>query len=296
MLTTQQIALCRPGIDRLANPVLPLARLAGMLYVTGPFPTLEALLAELAEPVETGGINYEAPQRLLLPYLDALRPFERLKHPQQPSRIIVDANLQPADQFTALDSWISQNVLTRELEEINSLLCGPCGCTLCCTGPAPEQEQEFFEIPLAESETGFFDLPAFDDEITRAASPDDEPTLMRNSTPFYANPSALYRWRQGWSMILPRDSRCPNLDPDSGGCRIYPDRPDVCRRPQIFPYMLEREPAMDMEYEGRTLPAFVIQAKILAIWDCPYVRQFQDEIAAYAELCGLEPIFKQNKA
>ncbi|MEW6518349.1 MAG: YkgJ family cysteine cluster protein [Thermodesulfobacteriota bacterium] len=295
MLTTRQIALCRPGLARLANPILPLARLAGLLYLTGPFSTLEDLLAELLEPVETAGIRYEQPAALLRPYLDAMRPFERLKNPRQPSRFIVDENLQQAEQFTALDSWISQNVLTRELEEINSLLCGPCGCTLCCTGPAKQQEQEFFEIPLAESETGFFALPAFDDEITRAASPDDEPTLMRNGAPFYASPAALYRWRQGWSMILPRDSRCPNLDPDSGGCRIYPDRPDVCRRPQIFPYMLEREPAMDMEYEGRTLPAFVIQAKILAIWDCPYVRQFQDEIAAYAELCGLEPIFKQNK-
>ncbi|MBU0910052.1 MAG: YkgJ family cysteine cluster protein [Proteobacteria bacterium] len=296
MLTDQQISLCQPGIARLANPVLPLARLAGMLYLTGPFATLEDLLAELNEPVETAGISYEQPAALLRPYLDAMRPFERLKHPQQPSRLIVDANLQPAEQFTALDSWITQNILTQELEKINSLLCGPCGCTLCCTGPSTEQEQEFFEIPLTGSETDHFDLPRQDDEKTRAAAPDDEPPLVVNGAPFYANPAALYGWRKGWSMILPCRSRCPNLDADSGGCRIYPDRPDVCRRPQIFPYMLEQEPALDMEYEGRTLPAFVIRAKILAIWDCPYVQQFQDEIVRYAELCGLEPIFKQNKA
>lgn len=296
MLTDQQISQCSPGIARLANPVLPLARLAGMLYLTGPFPALEDLLAELNEPVETAGISYDQPAALLRPYLDAMRPFERLKHPRQPSRLIVDANLQPAEQFTALDSWITQNILTQELEEINSLLCGPCGCTLCCTGPSTEQEQEFFEIPLTGSETDHFDLPRQDDEKTRAAAPDDETPLVLNGAPFYASPAALYGWRKGWSMILPRRSRCPNLDPDSGGCRIYPDRPDVCRRPQIFPYMLEREPALDMEYEGRTLPAFVIRAKLLAIWDCPYVQQFQDEIARYAELCGLEPIFKQNKS
>ncbi|MEW6291450.1 MAG: YkgJ family cysteine cluster protein [Thermodesulfobacteriota bacterium] len=296
MLTTQQIALCRPGIDRLANPILPLARLAAMLYVTGPFPTLEDLLAELAEPVETGGIRYEEPQRLLRPFLDALRPFERLKMPWEPSRIIVDANMEPADQFTALDGWISQNVLTQELEEINSLLCGPCGCTLCCTGPVPEQKQEFFEIPLAPGETALFALPSFDDDTTRAASPDDEPPLVVDGAPFYANPAALYCWRKGWSMILPRHSRCPGLDPASGCCRIYPDRPDVCRRPQIFPYMLDREPRLDTEYDGRMLPAFVIRAKMLAIWDCPYVQQFQEKIGLYAQLCGLEPIFKQNKA
>jgi len=296
MLTTRQISLCRPGLARLANPVLPLARLAGMLYLTGPFRALEDLLAELNEPVETAGIGYDQPAALLSPYLDAMRPFERLKNPQQPSRLIVDANLEPAEQFIALDSWISQNVLTRELEEINSLLCGPCGCTLCCTGPSAGQAQEFFEIPLAENETALFDLPEFADEKTRAATPDDEPSLLVNGAPFYANPAALYGWRNGWSMILPRDSRCPNLDGGTGGCRIYPDRPDVCRRPQIFPYMLDREPAMDMEYQGRSLLAYVIRAKILAIWDCPYVKQFQDEIVGYAQLCGLEPIFKQNKA
>jgi Fe-S-cluster containining protein len=296
MLTNQQISLCRPGIDRLANPVLPLARLAGMLYLTGPFATLEDLLDELNEPVETAGISYEQPAGLLHPFLSALRPFERLKNPQQPSRLIVDENMQLAEQFTALDSWITQNVLTRELEEINSLLCGPCGCTLCCTGPSAKQEQEFFEIPLAASETALFDLPRLDDEKTRAASPDDDQPLALHGAPFYAKPAALYAWRKGWSMILPRGRRCPSLDADSGGCRIYPARPDVCRRPQIFPYMLEREPALDMEYDGRILPAFIIRAKILAIWDCPYVIQFQDEIARYAEMCDMEPIFKQNKS
>jgi Fe-S-cluster containining protein len=119
---------------------------------------------------------------------------------------------------------------------------------------------------------------------------------MVDGAPFYANQAALYRWRKGWSMILPRHSRCPGLDTASGCCRIYPDRPDVCRRPQIFPYMLDREPRLDTEYDGRMLPAFVIRAKMLAIWDCPYVQQFQEEIGRYAQLCGLEPIFKQNKA
>jgi Fe-S-cluster containining protein len=296
MLTNQQIALCRPGIERLASPVLPLARLAGMLYLTGPFATLEELLAELTEPLETGGVRYEEPQALLRPYLADLLPFTRLKTPQAPARIIAGEDLQPADQFSALDGWVAQNILTRELEAINSLLCGPCGCTLCCVGPAAGQQQEFFEIPLAESEAPLFCLPGFDDDRTRGASPADEPPLRVAGAPFYAGSAALYRWRTGWSMILPRGARCPNLDAATSGCRIYPDRPDVCRRPQIFPYMLEREPSLDRVYEERVLPAFVIRAKILAVWDCPYVRQFREEIGRYAELCGLEPVFRQNKA
>jgi Fe-S-cluster containining protein len=296
MLTDRQISLCRPGLDRLARPILPLARLAGMLYLTGPFEDLASLLAELTDPVETGGVRYAEPQALLRPYLADILPFERLKTPQEPSRIIVGEDLQPVDQLTALDGWVTQNILTRELGEITSLLCGPCGCTLCCTGPSVEQQQEFFEIPLAAGETALFALPGFDDALTRTAAPADDPPLFVNGVPFYANPAALYGWRTGWSMILPRRSRCPNLDPGSRGCRVYPDRPDVCRRPQIFPYMLEREPDLDGEYEGRLLPAFTVRRKLLAVWDCPYVKAFQEEIGRYAQLCDVEPIFRQNKA
>ncbi len=295
MLTPQQRNLCRPGLERLKNPILPLVRLAGMLYLTGPFPVLEELLAEMGEPLETGGIRYEDPQRLLTPFLPAMRPFERIKNPQEPSRIIVDENLLAADQFSALDSWVSQNVLTQELEAINSLLCGPCRCTLCCTGPAPDASQEFFEIPLSAEEVSLFPLNRVDTPESRQATPEDEPPLANNGSPFYRQPSSLYHWLNGWSMILPRQSRCPHLDPESGGCLVYPQRPDVCRRPQIFPYMLERYPDLDREYGDRLLPAFVIRGKLLAVWDCPYVRAFQDEIGTYAQHCALEPIFKENK-
>ncbi|MBI5558917.1 MAG: YkgJ family cysteine cluster protein [Deltaproteobacteria bacterium] len=296
MLTPQQRTLCQPGLKRLAHPVLPLARLAGMLFLTGPFADLESLLAELTEPVETAGIRYEQPGLELLPYLEAMRPFERLKHPRPPSRVIFAGDLQPVDPFTAIDSWVAQNVLTRELEEINSLLCGPCGCTLCCTGPDRGQQQEFFEIPLSAREAALFDLPRVDNDMSRATSAAADLPLIITDIPFYQRPAALYHWRQGWSMILPRLSICPNLDGASGGCRIYPSRPEVCRRPQIFPYMLERTPDHDREFDGRMLTAFLIRNKMLAIWDCPYVKQFQTEIGVYAQMCGMEPVFKENKA
>ena len=93
---------------------------------------------------------------------------------------------------------------------------------------------------------------------------------------------------QGWSLILPRESSCPNLA-TSGRCRVYPDRPQVCRRPQIFPYMVE-----PMELHGQSI--LRLRQTLLAVVDCPYVRLLQDEIAAYAAACELEMIFRHNKA
>lgn len=295
MLTPSQKERCQAGLERLRNPILPLVQLAGMLYLTGPFPGLAELLAELREPVETGGLRYDDPAAQLAPYLAAMQPYERLKIPGRPERIIVDENMQAPDQFTALAGWVGQNVLAQELEKINSMLCGPCNCTLCCIGPEEDAEQEFFEIPLTEKETALFPLPIRNDEHTRAATPADDPPLPVTGIPFYAQPAALYRWRSGWSMILPRGSRCPQLDPTSGGCCIYPARPAVCRLPQIFPYILERDESLDRDYEGRLLPGFILRNKMLAVWDCPYVREFQEEIAAYAALSSVQPVFRENK-
>ncbi|MEN8257430.1 MAG: YkgJ family cysteine cluster protein [Thermodesulfobacteriota bacterium] len=296
MLSDHQIQQCQQGVDKLAKPILPLVRLAGMLYLTGPFEALNDVLEALQEPVETGGLRYKEPAGLLASYLEAMAPYERFKNPQEPSRIILSAELTGLDQFEALDAWVAQNVLNQELEEINSLLCGPCGCRLCCIGPEADMGQEFFEIPLQESEAPFFPLPQTESNESRQASSTDNEPLEIDGKPFYADESPrLIHWQRGWSMVLPRHSTCPNLDQTSGGCTIYPDRPDVCRRPQIFSYALERLPEHDQEYEGKILTAFTRKDKILAVWDCPYVKQFQQEIGTYAQICGMEPIFKENK-
>ncbi|MBU0681157.1 MAG: YkgJ family cysteine cluster protein [Proteobacteria bacterium] len=297
MLSDHQISQCQAGIDRLALPVLPLVRLVGMLYLTGPFARLTDVLAELIEPVETGGLRYEEPAQTLTPYLEAMAPYERFKHPQAPSRIILSAELAALDQFEALEGWVAQNVVSQELEEINSLLCGPCACRLCCIGPEGQMVQDFFEIPLLESETAFFPLPKIDGIKSRQTNSEAIAPLEIDGLFFYDRPDPiLIHWHTGWTMVLPRFTSCPNLDQSSGGCTIYPDRPDVCRRPQIFSYVLERLPAYDQHYEGRMLPAFSRQDKILAVWDCPYVKEFQEQIGIYAQLCGLEPVFKENKA
>lgn len=285
------------GQNRLRTPILPLVRLVQLLYLACPFSSIESILNDLVEPIETNAVTYENPAELLRPYLDILKEFEALKAPPAPpDRLIVKSRREEVAFFEALELWVSHQVLTRELEEINSLLCGPCKCTLCCIGPSHALLQDFFEIPLSPSEMALFTVHRVDTAESRQSTANAEPALIRDGLPFYQTSSSLYHWRTGWSLILPRHSICPNLDKGQGICRIYSDRPEVCRRPQIFSYMLERRPDLDRQVDGRILPAFCRQRKLLAIWDCPYVRELKDAIAGYAEMCELEPVFKENKA
>ena len=190
-----------------------------------------------------------------------------------------------------------------ELEKINSLLCGPCMCVLCCVGPdygvaadaGRVMRQDFFEIPLTAKETALFELPKMDNEGTRARTSNTEPPLQVNGRPFYEQGPAIYNWQNGWSMVLPPHSVCPKLDGQRRCCCIYPQRPRVCRRPQLFPYLIQKSAARS---NGNTRgPAFVYitRHKLLAVWDCPFVRNFKKEIAAYAAACKLEPVFMENK-
>jgi len=199
---------------------------------------------------------------------------------------VVEPDGTPADRITALDCWIGHRVLVRELEEINGRLCGPCRCDLCCTGPAGGQY--FFEIPLADEELPLFDmLEHVDQPAGRATTAYEEPCLEIHGRPFYdrATP-CIVSWRTGPSLILPRGSRCPHLA--GGRCAVYPDRPEVCRRPQIFSYLLEPD--------APTGPTrFTVRRTLLAVWDCPYVRGLEDAIAEYGRLCGLETLFRSNK-
>lgn len=265
-----------------------------MLFITGPFTAMEELLAELPGEIDTSGISYHNPAQVLEPFLDDLRIYERLKTPQPPARVILSPEGEPLEPMTAIDAWVSQNILSRELEEINSQLCGPCACSLCCTGPEETMAHDYFEIPLRATETDLFYLPSHDWAASRTTTAGASPELIINNQPFW-HQQCLINWQSGWSMILPTATTCPHLDLKHGGCRIYNKRPDVCRRPQIFAYMLE-EQGEEREIDGHRLPVFFRQNKILAIWDCPYIQTFQEEIGHYADLCEMEIIFKKNKA
>jgi hypothetical protein len=283
------------GKSRLEQPILPLVRLLQLLYLTGPFAKIAEILPELNEPVDTGAVLYDDPHSLLAPYLPILQDLEHLKNGRSLTCSIADEQGETADLLESLELWTAQGILAAELEEINSLLCGPCRCTLCCTGPDKEMVQQFFEIPLAETETRLFELPTIDTAESRRHSAMDEPPFTVEGRPFFEAGPVLIHWRNGWSLILPTDSSCPNLEEKSCCCRVYPERPTVCRRPQIFSYVLEA--GKSAARRGETAVAsFTARKKILAVWDCPYVQALKDEIAAYAEICGMEPVFKTNKA
>jgi Fe-S-cluster containining protein len=284
------------GRALLANPILPLARLIQLLYLTGPFAKVLEIIEELPEPLDAGDITYPRPRALLRPYLPLLGEMERLKASHPPcSYIIHDEEGKLLDTFTSTELWISQQLAVRELEEINSHLCRPCGCTLCCRGPETGMAHKFFEIPLLNDELALFALPRTDSEESRRQTAFSEETLNENGRPFYEQGAALYHWQNGWSMILPQGKTCPQLESSTGHCLIYPQRPEVCRRPQIFAYFLERWPEGDSGTGEDRLPAFISRRKLLAVWDCPYVRELKEEIARYAELSGLEPVFRMNK-
>ncbi len=280
------------GIRMLDQPVWPLCNLMSLLYLTAEHARFETLLEELPEDLETQGIEYKKPAEILEPYVPALKNMEYLKRENGTATdlpVIVSPEGETLDMFDGLMALTHQMVLEKELERINSLLCGPCGCTLCCTGPAPDARQKYFEIPLLEQELQFFDLPKIDTDASRSCGPEEDPVLCLEGRPFFEHPSALYHWSTGWSMILPKGHSCPHLK-DTGTCNIYPDRPAVCRKPQIFPVVLEQpnHTASDAPMTRRDT--------LLAVWDCPYVRDLKEKILEYAGLNGLKVIFKENKA
>ncbi len=281
--------LCQAGLDLLHKPVLPLLGIVQFLYVTGDFATVEEVIAQLPETIATSYATYENAAALLAPYAALMQPFVALKAGKGPEQLVVTSEGEPVDAMTAVTALVAQQVLTHELEQINSLLCAPCQCTLCCVGPDAAMAQAYFEIPLQPGEADFFPLERIDSAESRTHRIDAEPPLQVDGRDFFNQPDpVLIHWQHGWSLILPRASRCPNLEA-LGRCRVYPDRPQVCRRPQIFPYMLE-----SVEQSGQSVSR--LRQSLLAVVDCPYVRLLQDEIAAYASACELEMIFRHNKA
>lgn len=278
------------GFTLLAQPLLPLVRIIGFLFLTGPFARPSEILDELTEPIEIAGIVYPDPAALLRPFTAELDDLAAIKDECALPFFVTDPNGQAISPMEAVHLAVSHRILVKELERINSLLCGPCRCTLCCTGPDDSLAQLYFEIPLTVQETTQFPLPRIDSLNSRQSRPDGEPPLCQNGAAFYEGDAKLVHWQHGWSMILPRHRKCPHLN-ETGGCSIYHARPDVCRRPPIFSYLLENG-----AQESGSTPHFRHQGKLLAVWDCPYVRRFKNEIARFAEMCELEPVFMKNKS
>ncbi|MEW6220875.1 MAG: hypothetical protein AB1634_15265 [Thermodesulfobacteriota bacterium] len=284
------------GRLRLRQPLMPLARLVVLTFLVSRHPSVAELLEQLPQEMVVGGRVYRAPAALLAPHLDLLAAAEAMRRGEPDDRLVVSEDLTPVKPLIAFMAGLTQGICSRELETINSLLCDPCGCSVCCTGPRGEMHQLFFEIPLEAAEPQLFPVPVVDSPASRSCTSSGEPPLLREGKPFYETPTAVYRWQNGWSLILPRQADCPHLAPDVSRCRIYVQRPQVCRRPQLFPYALERCPAGDRPEDGRVRQGFMARHKLLAVWDCPYVRQLVDEIADYAAASMLSLVLARNKA
>jgi Fe-S-cluster containining protein len=279
------------GLQLMQQPVLPLISMVQFFFFTGEFTTVTEVIDEMPSPIETAYTTYRQPQELLRRHRKTLQLLESIKTQSEPKFEVITLEGELLDAMTAASAVTLQQILTDELEEINSRLCTPCSCRLCCVGPDLSMEQNFFEIPLKDTETALFAVNQIDTDESRAHLSMDAQPLEINNSPFYQqkNPG-IFHWKNGWSLILPKSANCPHLEQTDGRCRVYPDRPEVCRRPQIFPYIIEK-----MDSKG-TKPRYRLRQSLLAIVDCPYVSILREEIAAYGAACELDVIFKQNKA
>ncbi|PIE58187.1 MAG: hypothetical protein CSA33_04560 [Desulfobulbus propionicus] len=286
-----QKKLLRSGAALLGRPVLPLVSMVEFFLLTGGFTTASEVIDQLPAPIATEYADYEQPKESLAPYRALLNQLPGYFSGQDLPCRVTDVEGKGLDRHTAAGLWIRQEILTAELEKINSLLCGPCRCTLCCIGPDETMEQDFFEIPLRPDEVALFPVEQIDTVQSRQHAAMDASCLYTDQGPFYQRPTpVVIRWRDGWSMILPKGSSCPQQEAETGRCDVYEKRPLVCRRPQIFPYILEPVRA---PHEAR--PVYRQRSTILAVMDCPYVQLLQEEIAAYAAACELEVLFSYNK-
>lgn len=293
----------KKGITLLENPSWPLCNLFIILYLTGPYESPEELLDDLPASIEAADINYKFPARIIRKMSHFLFPAAMLLRGDEPEetadkdkiqllkdeiRTLKTVSGENADVFDALTAFCKQEVVSVELEEINSCLCAPCRCSICCTGPTSSANQTFFEIPLKASELSLFKLKAIDSPSSRSVTSQTELPLIEDNAPFYdSDEPVVIHWENGWSLILPRETSCPHLS--ESGCKIYEKRPYVCRKPQIFPFVIEEE-----KKRGGAMK--VIRNALLAVWDCPYVKHAEDLIVSYASKNELEIFFKQNKA
>lgn len=300
-----------PGVGTalLRRPLVPLTFLVSHLFLTTSLRSVEDAVSKIKDNIALEGVVYRNPRSILNDYLDVLEPYEKLKRGELKTgqRLVVDRDMKPLDPLAGIILEIKQEMVRRELSRINSALCAEHHCIICCCGPIEGEENLYFELPLADEELRVFDLPRIDLPPTRATNASTEPPCLVDGQAFYAGPPALYRWREGWSLILSRGSLCPNLNVDTGRCLAYSERPEVCRLPQIFPVVLEKvfDPAavarltaannLPMERLSDKDHYFVAQEKILAVWDCPYVQAHKKDIVRFAELSSLEPVFRKNK-
>jgi Fe-S-cluster containining protein len=298
------------GIQLLKRPVTPLMSFLTSTFFAEDYQDIGQLMNEIPESLTIKGVTYEDAKQVFADYLDILQRQNILKDKTRNpkvGRIVVDLDMRLVEPQKSLIYIVKHAVITREIKRINSLLCSQYDCVECCRGPHDDHQDYFFELPLSGSEIYSFNVPTIDSRYSRSTYPYAEPSPCFDGKEFYLHPPALYYWKKGWSLILGKETYCPNLNVNKGMCTIYEKRPEVCRLPQIFPLVLDRH--YDPEAVAKLSGAhglkrsdlkdedniYVGHNALLGIVDCPYVREFQSEIVDYAVLSGLKPFFKRSK-
>jgi len=272
----------RVGLALLNRPIWPLVNLIEMISLAGGFRKLNALLNELPDEIDMDCGVYSDPAGILAPYEDLIDP---LLNPDDTFHLKILNGTKELSPIDAQKAYFKQKILERELEAINSLLCSPLGCNLCCTGPGQKDSQLFFEIPLTTEEVSIFNVRSLRDSRSLSSNPYEDPPLMVDGLPFYEKTPIIIYWSHGPGLILGKGVRCPRLSHDNR-CTIYEWRPNTCRRPQIFPYVIDKKPDRSI---------FALENKLLAIIECPYVQALKAEIHTYASCSGLDLIIAPNK-
>ena len=132
------------GAAMLANPTLPLVRIVQMPYITGPFKRIARFSMNSTNRWRWRPAPTLIPKRCSCPILKTCNCSSSLNIPGRRSRWTAS---------NRLNFWVAQRILARELENINSLLCGPCDCQLCCLGPSGEMGQVFLRAPCKSKKT-----------------------------------------------------------------------------------------------------------------------------------------------
>lgn len=277
------------GLQHLQQPIWPLTKLCILLYLTSPYSTWKELLDTLPQELAVNEIIYQAPASKLTAITWPTSWLEMLKNGANANGLplILNENHEHLDIFSSILCLIKQQVMEAELETVNSLFCSSMKCALCCEGPKATASQKFFEIPLQFTEVPLFEMQVIDTTLQGAFDAYSFPAFQRDGIPFYSLPSAIYRWRNGYSLILTTGATCPHLTRNLR-CDIYKKRPVVCKKPQIFAYIMEKLPDK---------PHIAMERNILlAVTDCPYVRRLENELERYAVLNEVTLMLKPNKA
>ncbi len=120
------------GLRYLRHPVRPLLSIVEFILHTGGFAGVQEVLALLPENIETETAHYNNARQYLQPYIKELERFHSGNSDEDAARpVVFDADGDPMDHLAAQSALLTQKILEKELEQINSLLCGAHTCTPC---------------------------------------------------------------------------------------------------------------------------------------------------------------------